>query len=93
MVDVLMLDIEDLIIPGCALAIFVIGAAAIWAAFAEQQQWDAFAAAHQCKKVGEISSSTSIGVGIGTDGKTSFVPITTPGKTGFACNDGVTYWR
>lgn len=59
----------------------------------EEKQWKEFMIAHDCKKVGEISPSTSTGFGVSSNGSVSFVPISNPGKTGYACNDGVTYWR
>lgn len=63
----------------------------------ERERWDAFATAHACKKVGEISRSTQNGIGYGvmSSGQTGTMITTTstPGKTGWVCDDGVTYWR
>lgn len=59
----------------------------------EEGKWREFMIDHECKKVGEISPSTSTGFGVSSNGSVSFVPISNPGKTGYACNDGVTYWR
>jgi hypothetical protein len=65
----------------------------IWAAIADEQQWREFAAKHECRVVGKIAASSSTGTAIGTNGQVSVVPIYNPGKTGYQCNDGVTYWR
>jgi hypothetical protein len=69
----------------------------IWAAIVEGKEWEAFAAAHDCKVIGRMSGSSSTGVGFGVmaNGQTGTVitTSTTPPKTGYACNDGVTYWR
>jgi hypothetical protein len=68
-------------------------AVAIVGSLQEENEWTTFRSAHHCKVVGKTAASTSVGVGIGADGKTSVVPIFTPGQTGYACDDGVTYWR
>lgn len=71
--------------------------AVIYGSVKEQEQWDAFATAHACKKVGEMSGSTQTGVGFGmtASGQMGTVVTTTstPSKTGWLCDDGVTYWR
>lgn len=63
----------------------------------ERGRWRAFAEAHDCKVVGKIRGGvqTGIGAGIGTNGQvmTSLIALSEPDKTGYACNDGVTYWR
>lgn len=59
----------------------------------DAKQWQEFVRAHDCKKVGEISGSTSTGYGITATGQAGMVSTYTPGKTGYSCNDGVTYWR
>lgn len=46
-----------------------------------------------CKVIGEIAGSSSIGVGIGSNGSVIVGPVFTSGKTGYQCNDGKTYWE
>lgn len=69
----------------------------IYAMHEEAKEWAAFAKAHDCKVVGRMSGSTSTGLGVGVmpNGQigTVMTTSTTPAKTGYACNDGVTYWR
>lgn len=69
----------------------------IWAAVVEENQWQAFKATHDCKVVGKTTSTTSTGFQtvIGPNGQVGMGPVTTvtPSKTGWLCNDGVTYWR
>ena len=76
------------------LALVLVG---IYAAHKEAEQWAEFAKAHDCKVVGRMSGSTSTGMGVGVmpNGQvgTVMTTSTTPAKTGYACNDGVTYWR
>lgn len=67
--------------------------ASVFLAMEEQKQWSSFYASHECKKVGEIAPSTSWGYRMGYNGKYEYGSIHNPGKTGYACNDGVTYWR
>ncbi len=78
-----------------AIGAFFIGAiiAMGFAMQAEQDQWNKFAVEHECIKVGEISGSSTTAIGIGTNGQTTITPIFVPGKTGYSCDDGVTYWR
>lgn len=66
---------------------------AIYGAFASERQWNQFAKINQCKEIGSITASSSLGVGIGTNGSVSVVPVFVPGKTGYQCNDGKQYWR
>lgn len=69
----------------------------IWALIEENKQWEAFSVSHECKVVGQMSGSVQSGVGFGTgvNGQAGTVITTTsiPSKTGYLCNDGVTYWR
>lgn len=63
----------------------------------ENKTWKQFAREHQCKLVGKSSGDTAptIGSAVGPNGQVSIVVgvTTTPGKTGYLCDDGVTYWR
>jgi hypothetical protein len=84
-----------------ALALLAISVAAAIALFVflvneaidSAARWEAFAAQHECKVVGKVSGSTSVGHDITASGKFGTVITSTPGKTGYLCNDGVTYWR
>lgn len=62
------------------------------ASIEEQLEWDAFAKTH-CKVVGRMASSTGSGIGITGGGNAALVVTTTPEKTGYLCDDGITYWR
>lgn len=61
----------------------------VWAVIAEAREWETFRAAHECKIVGKMSGDVfntfdakgNVGIGF------------TSGKTGWSCNDGVTYWK
>lgn len=57
--------------------------------YKEAQHWEQFKVEHNCKIVGQ--SQGEISTGIGTDGKVT--TIVGQDKTGYLCDDGVTYWR
>lgn len=42
-----------------------------------------------CTKIGEISDDIGFGVGF----KGDLTPVFIPGKTGYKCDDGLTYWE
>lgn len=71
--------------------------AVIYGTIQEAKQWDAFSVAHSCKKVGHVTGSVQTGVGYGIAGNGQFGAVvttsSTPDKTGWLCDDGVTYWR
>ena len=79
-----------------AVAILAIPTVA-WMAARERAQWREFAAAHDCKKVAHVRGGVNVvsGVGVTPDGKVGVVTGTEiePDKTGWLCDDGVTYWR
>jgi len=54
----------------------------------EQNQWEAFAAKHECKEVGKIAGHTAYGY---YNGK--YQTYWVPSKTTYLCNDGVEYTR
>lgn len=82
---------------GFALLSTVVLGPLIYLLVQEQAEWNAFAAEHECKVVGRASGdvATSTGLVINQSGQVS--TVTTVGvaadKTGYLCNDGVTYWR
>jgi hypothetical protein len=69
----------------------------IAASIEEEHDWREFSEAHNCKKVAEMKGSIQNGVGYGltSTGGTGTIFTTTvePDKTGWLCDDGVTYWR
>ena len=69
--------------------VLILVAVSLLIAVQEANDWADFKQAHHCKIVGKVKSSISYG--IGTDGKSA--TIINPEKTGWQCDDGVTYWR
>lgn len=69
----------------------------IYLAIKEQKKWDAFSIEHNCRVVGKItgSSQTGFGVGITANGQIGTIITTSsiPQKTGWLCDNGITYWR
>lgn len=57
--------------------------------YCEGKKWDRFVVDHHCKVVGRLSGDL-VPV-FGGDGKVGVGA--TPDKTGWQCDDGVTYWR
>lgn len=87
---------------GRMLLVFIVALVAmiplmIYASIQEQKDWETFAETHECKVVGRMKGDVGVGVGTGimSNGKfgTGTVVTSTPDKTGYLCNDGVTYWR
>lgn len=70
---------------------------AIYGAIIEAREWEKFKISQNCKIVGHERghSSTGVGVGMTASGQmgTVITTNTTPDKTGWLCDDGVTYWR
>ena len=82
--------------PGLALiAVTAIGfvVLAVYIGVQEQKQWQAFAKAHDCKKVAEIAGYYSTGFGVMSNGKMGTVSQWNPSRTTYHCNDGVDYTR
>jgi small neutral amino acid transporter SnatA (MarC family) len=69
----------------------------VWATMAEAEEWQRFAAVHECRVIGRVNGHTDTGIGFGMTGSgqmgTVITTVSTPSKTGYLCNDGVTYWR
>lgn len=79
--------------------IFVLGVvlivALIFGSYADQKEWEAFKSAHACEVVGKERGTVSTGVApvIGGSGGVGVVMMSSPDKTGWLCDDGITYWR
>lgn len=69
----------------------------VWAVIREDRQWEEFKAAHNCKKVSFVKGQPQAGYGYGTttNGQAGQGVIITqqPDRTGWLCDDGVTYYR
>lgn len=63
----------------------------------EQERWEIFSIVHNCKKIQHVDGNTETGVGYGMTAKGNIglmlIMFPTPSKTGYLCDDGVTYWR
>nr|AGH89384.1 hypothetical protein [uncultured bacterium] len=85
---------QDLPIAPALLAIGLMGSA-MWVSYTPQpDEWETFKTAHNCKVVGKADGHSNGGVGVTTSGSVAFIAgDRTPDKTGYLCDDGVTYWK
>ena len=60
---------------------------------AEHDRWERFKVDHQCVVVGKIDGAVFPTTGIGANGQLSFGIGSTPSRTGWKCDDGMTYWK
>ena len=65
----------------------------VWAANEDDNKWQTFKAAHNCKIVSQSSGDTFNTYGINSDGSILLGAGSSSPKTGYLCNDGVTYYR
>ena len=75
--------------------IVAILALCITASIYDERAWTAFASRHECRVVGRMTGDIAVTVApiIGGNGGVAVGVNSTPDKTGYLCNDGVTYWR
>ncbi len=63
----------------------------------EAEKWILFSKENNCKKIGHMKGGVNTGIGFGAASSGQFGTIVTtnvePDKTGYKCDDGVTYWR
>ncbi len=59
-----------------------------WYSHKEQVKWDAYAAVH-CKVIGKMDGEYANSL----DGRGNVGVVYVPGKTGYQCDDGLTYWK
>jgi hypothetical protein len=59
----------------------------------ESRRWQKFAAAHECKISQRMDGDTLTTTTVSANGNVGVGIVTTPSKTAWLCNDGVTYWR
>lgn len=78
---------------GVILTTAVIIAGSIALAVKSVKDWNRFKEEHNCKIVGKKDSTTSIGVGVSSNGSAGPVVVTNPSQTAWLCDDGITYWK
>lgn len=66
---------------------------ALWAGHVDAKRWAKFSAEHDCRVVGKMNGTVGVGTAVKPGGGVATVTTYEPGKTGYLCNDGVTYWR
>lgn len=59
----------------------------------EHAEWETFLKRHNCVKIGEVQPAPVVGVGLSPSGQPVTVISVVPGRAGWKCDDGVTYWR
>jgi hypothetical protein len=61
----------------------------------ENKKWADFKVVNNCKIVGHITGNvaTTIAPVIGGNGQIAIGTTISPDKTGWKCDDGITYWR
>lgn len=84
---------DDWILYGLVGATALAFAVLIVAMVADARQWDRFSAAHNCKAVAHMSGEIFNTVGFSANGQMSVGIGSTSSKTGWLCDDGVTYYR
>lgn len=84
---------ENLIIGGCFTAVGALIVALFVLIVHESHEWERFSAAHACKVVAHVRGDVFNTVGVDAKGNVSVGIGSTPDKTGWLCDDGVTYYR
>lgn len=87
------MDRDELVVSGIVVALLVVIALAIVAYVNEGREWDAFKAAHACRVVAHVKGSSQLAPGFSGSGNMTMTVITESDKTGWLCDDGVTYYR
>ncbi len=92
-----MKKLENLLIllgPVALVALFILLLVGmIAAAVRDDLKWEAFKQANNCKVVSKISGDVFNTFAIGSNGSPVVGIGATPDKTGWACADGITYYR
>jgi hypothetical protein len=79
--------------------VFFVGAFFLLAVldYQESQEWEQFMSSHKCKIISKSKGESITGIGYGFAGNGQFGTVITsssiPDKTGYLCDDGITYWR
>lgn len=74
-------------------AIIALLALVVWAAIEDGRKWEAFKAERHCKAVAHIKGDVFNTFGTDSKGGMTIGIGSTPDKTGWLCDDGMTYYR
>ncbi|TIM24834.1 MAG: hypothetical protein E5Y74_00105 [Mesorhizobium sp.] len=85
--------IRDLLSTPMGIIIAILFILVAFGAVYEQLEWGDFKKEHNCVVVGKMKGSLSTGVGVSSSGSAVIVTSSESDKTGYRCDDGVTYWR
>jgi hypothetical protein len=78
---------------GIFATIIAVIALAVWACVADARAWREFARTHDCKVTARVRGDTFNTFGVSPNGRVTVGVGSTPDKTGYTCNDGITYYR
>ena len=78
---------------GTILAATVLFATSAYMDTEEQHQWEAFKTSHACKAVAHINGAPVPYGAVDVSNKADVGPSFPVEKTGWQCNDGITYYR
>lgn len=86
------------IIPYIAMIwILLLCAAIVFLGQKKKEEWELFKEEHDCKVVGKMDGEFDSGIGmtVNADGniEPTLVMESSPNKTGWLCDDGITYWK
>lgn len=87
------MSFEEKIVVGCIAMLLLISGAAVYLSLEEAKAWQAFKTQHQCKIVTKIRGETFNTVGFDSKGNATVGIGSTSDKTGWLCDDGITYYR
>lgn len=84
----------EIVFPTCMIAALLLCFWGMYAAASyDYESWKAFSAEHHCRVVGKMSGDVVVGTGLTANGQVTTTVGFTGDKTGYICDDGVTYWR
>jgi hypothetical protein len=66
---------------------------AIGLAVQDERDWRQWSSAHHCRMIGRTGPTAAFGPSVSADGRIGTTMLVTGGKTGWLCDDNVTYWR
>jgi hypothetical protein len=81
--------LEAWLLTGAVFLLVLMGFLAV----AEHDEWESFKASHECKAVAHIRGEVFNTFGFDSRGGMVVGVASTSDKTGWACNDGKTYYR